>query len=556
MNEIRLKLIASVTMLDAFNNASSHARLEQKLNLLISEVRAGKREGSVVSTTTFESVDNQSDRQIWKALRRDLEDVGILPDVIVKKRSFIVAWFRDAIAAGRLEEDSPSGDDDDDDDDDRRIVGSQTATIQTDMSTNAQGTASGLAAPTFKSDVETKSISDAQSESGTLYPPVDSHRPQGKKRSRLRVTYLLNRMRGTQQQLLKAVGAGDELAMLDLLLAGVNVNAEGLQKSALHCAAWEGNKRMVKLLLDKGASVESRWRDGKDMNEGLIPLMLAAEEGDLVTTELLLDAGSDVNATFTYLNKEPSIARSVLDLAADRGQHTVVRLLLDRGARIDSQALTRAAWRGQLEAVRVLLDRGANVEQRDGFGETALMAAIDSDHDHVEVIQLLLDRGADIETKHSCGYTALSNAASKGRNSIVRLLLDQGADVESKRSFQRTALMKAAAHGHDTTARLLLQRGANIDRQVRGRTALIQAASQGHESMVKLLLEEGADAGLVGQYRDSGIMGTAAFHAGRKGHKKVKRLQVEKEMTTELQSNSTYITAQQTISQELVATSP
>lgn len=55
MKDIRLRIISNVSMLDAFNNASSHARFEKKLNLLIAEVRAGKREGSVVSTRTFDT---------------------------------------------------------------------------------------------------------------------------------------------------------------------------------------------------------------------------------------------------------------------------------------------------------------------------------------------------------------------------------------------------------------------------------------------------------------------------------------------------------------------
>lgn len=85
---------------------SSHARLEKKLNLLIAEVRTGKREGSVVSTKTFDTA-VQNDRETWDALRRELEDIGISPGVITEKRSFIIAWFQEAVGAGKLEEDVP-----------------------------------------------------------------------------------------------------------------------------------------------------------------------------------------------------------------------------------------------------------------------------------------------------------------------------------------------------------------------------------------------------------------------------------------------------------------
>ncbi|CAD6572394.1 MAG: hypothetical protein ASARMPRED_005318 [Alectoria sarmentosa] len=108
---IRLRLISNVSILDAFNNTSSHARLENKLNLLIAEVRAGKREGSVVSTKAFDTA-VQNDRETWEALGRELEDIGISASIITEKRPFIIAWFQEAVKAGRLEEDAPSDDND------------------------------------------------------------------------------------------------------------------------------------------------------------------------------------------------------------------------------------------------------------------------------------------------------------------------------------------------------------------------------------------------------------------------------------------------------------
>ncbi|KAM0794814.1 hypothetical protein BDR22DRAFT_781866, partial [Usnea florida] len=102
MKDIRLRLISNVSMLDAFNNLSSQARLENKMNILIAEVRAGKREGSVISTMTFDA-SAQIDRDTWEALRRDLEDVGISRDVITEKRQFIITWFQEAVAAGKFE---------------------------------------------------------------------------------------------------------------------------------------------------------------------------------------------------------------------------------------------------------------------------------------------------------------------------------------------------------------------------------------------------------------------------------------------------------------------
>ena len=129
MSEIRLRPISNVSMLDAFNNAcvetplyrhlhslllifsrSSHARVEKKLNQLISEVRAGQREGSVISNHSFD-LTAQNKNQVWEALHRELVDIGISPGTITEMRQFIISWFQDAAAAGKLEEDVPPADD-------------------------------------------------------------------------------------------------------------------------------------------------------------------------------------------------------------------------------------------------------------------------------------------------------------------------------------------------------------------------------------------------------------------------------------------------------------
>lgn len=114
-------------MLDAFNNAyvgccdynllptiltffsSSHARLEAGLNILITEIRAGRREGSVVSVETIDTLVHNN-KETWDALRSDLEDIGITSDLIAENRQFIVTWIQKAVAAGKLDEDAPSDD--------------------------------------------------------------------------------------------------------------------------------------------------------------------------------------------------------------------------------------------------------------------------------------------------------------------------------------------------------------------------------------------------------------------------------------------------------------
>ena len=84
--------------------SSSNARLEEKLNILIAEVRSCKREGSVISLETMDSI-TRNDQEAWGAFRKELEDVGISASIIAEKRMFLIAWFQEAVATGKLEED-------------------------------------------------------------------------------------------------------------------------------------------------------------------------------------------------------------------------------------------------------------------------------------------------------------------------------------------------------------------------------------------------------------------------------------------------------------------
>lgn len=218
MNDIRLRLISNVSTLDAFNNAyvesapllpsssifdfrrSSLARLENKMDLLIAEVRAGKREGSVVSHKTFDS-SVQNDWETWEALRRELEDVGISRGVITERRQFIIAWFKEAIAAGKLEEDAPSDDAAAESDDDSMMI-EQRITEGTLVEGSVRKESSWQSAEAVYSPSPSNSLSPPP------LPPFRPSPPQGEKKSRIRVP-LLHKLRGSEKQFPEAAMPGD-----------------------------------------------------------------------------------------------------------------------------------------------------------------------------------------------------------------------------------------------------------------------------------------------------------------------------------------------------------
>lgn len=115
--------------------------------------------------------------------------------------------------------------------------------------------------------------------------------------------------------------------------------------------------------------------------------------------------------------------------AAGRGDTAGVRVLLDRGAFVDSIAdgrfpwtpLMEAASAGHLETCRLLLDRGANpcAEDLDGFTPITLAAA----KGYWEVVRLLAERGASGVYPDGYGETALGYAQEAGRDDLVPLLM-------------------------------------------------------------------------------------------------------------------------------------
>lgn len=67
----------------------------------MAEVRAGRREGSVVSClSTIEETPNE----IWGQLSKELEDAGTTPDMIRIHQRYIKEWFSDALREGLLNE--------------------------------------------------------------------------------------------------------------------------------------------------------------------------------------------------------------------------------------------------------------------------------------------------------------------------------------------------------------------------------------------------------------------------------------------------------------------
>jgi thioredoxin-like negative regulator of GroEL len=186
-----------------------------------------------------------------------------------------------------------------------------------------------------------------------------------------------------------------------------------------------------------------------DINSDLIE---AAKNGDTAQVKALLDKGADVNAR----DKDGLTA---LMWAAAGGRTDIVKALLDKGADVNAKtsygytALMWAAAGGHTDIVKALLDKGADVNAKDSDGYTALMWA--AARGHTDIVKALLDKGADVNAKDEDGTTALMSAARNGHTDTVKALLDKGAYANMKDTLGMTALKYAEANGHAEVVQLL-----------------------------------------------------------------------------------------------------
>jgi hypothetical protein len=83
--------------------------VERKLKKLIQEFWDGKHEGSVMTAVTVETL-VYDERQMWRATRKELEDIGISVAAFDSNTGFIPEWFQKAIESRAFEENCGHGD--------------------------------------------------------------------------------------------------------------------------------------------------------------------------------------------------------------------------------------------------------------------------------------------------------------------------------------------------------------------------------------------------------------------------------------------------------------
>lgn len=173
--------------------------------------------------------------------------------------------------------------------------------------------------------------------------------------------------------IVKATQYGAIGRVKELLDAGWDVNQPDSETvTLLHWASINNRKEIIKLFLERGASVDSI---GGELHA--TPLHWATRQGHLNAVVLLMAAGADPSL-------RDAEGCSCIHLAAQFGHTALVAYFIARGVNPDLQdrggmtALMWASWKVcALDPVRLLLTLGANPSLVDtSHGNTALHWAI------------------------------------------------------------------------------------------------------------------------------------------------------------------------------------
>ena len=185
-----------------------------------------------------------------------------------------------------------------------------------------------------------------------------------------------------------------------------------------------------------------------------------------------------------------------------------------------------ACSQGLVSVVRKLLDEGARADIKGDYGDTPLHDA--AVKNYPKIVTQLLERSRTnnfpLDIQNNEGQTALDAACLKGCYDVVQILLDFGADTSIVDNEGDTAFYYAVKSRNSKVLEKLLvnliKNKKNLDTRYRtGKTALHYACKYGLESIVKELLDQGVDVDMIDDNRN-----IALYYAVKNNHTAVVQL--------------------------------
>ena len=282
--------------------------------------------------------------------------------------------------------------------------------------------------------------------------------------------------------------------------------------SALDVAVWDRQVEMVKLLLQKKATITSQVKQTKPVLHCAIANSDMSVDERKTVLRLLID---HLRASAVDINSiQDDTQRTCLHIAIDHERD------------------------GSKEIVELLLKYGANPNALDIYGESPLALAVGTDswfpyvYYNEKFLDLLLEHGAKPELQDYRGRTALIQAAELGRGGAVKCLIKAGADVNIMDHEKLTALYSAAASHDEETIDALVGAGSQPDAiDEHGRTPLHYMLGNFEPKMtifrtkevtvraLRILLEPNRESLWFKDFSDFTALQVAVFHCNVKGLK-------------------------------------
>jgi serine/threonine-protein phosphatase 6 regulatory ankyrin repeat subunit B len=226
---------------------------------------------------------------------------------------------------------------------------------------------------------------------------------------------------------------------------------------------------------------------------GLTVLCLAARNGSLELSKLLIKAGADVLA-------KTGVGTTAYDLAIIYDHQELIQLLInemnlklpevDKLDVTGNTRLLRAVKSTDIGGVKDALAQGADAGIRDLKGDSPLTYGIC--HDLKDIVALLRQYGAErVSVEADSAEEQLVAAASRGAMGTVLDLLDANISIDSENPGGDTAFTAAGAH--PGVIRALAKLGADLGHQnSQGKTAYMIAAAAKRTVVMEALQEIGA----------------------------------------------------------------
>ena len=305
--------------------------------------------------------------------------------------------------------------------------------------------------------------------------------------------------------LLEAVLTSADAASLTQLDAAVGA-------TPLHIAARRGHCAGVAWLLEHGASLSARDRDGGT------PLAAAVASEDMPTVRAVL-AAAVAQGALPEIDAADDSGLTALHEAAGLPSPQIVELLLDAAADPNATSsdgctalmLCAAAQRqhgvAAAQCCIALLDAGVDPHKSTETGQTALSLALRArSWAAAGVLGAATASSGSVDSAVHAGRAPLHNAAFIGDAEAVAFLLQRRAAPELQDPTGRTALHAAASYGSVASVSALLAAVSGLEAlvddgnagvdlaaivDVAGATALHTAAIGGHAEVIELLLVRG-----------------------------------------------------------------